>query len=108
GWLTTKRKAMHRLIDEPVNMYKYIIMSKLDNERHPFFSSQREFFEALVTDRHSSRDLGYRVSKKLAEIISGLEDRVRQLERQVSDYERDKVFEGDVRELLQECGVRTG
>jgi hypothetical protein len=108
GSLFTKRKALHRLIDEPVQMYKYIIMSKMDSERHPFFSEKREYFEALVADKVDRRRLGYWVSKKLRELIDDYEKRIREFERQVNDLQSDKQFGEEARIVLQESGIRTG
>lgn len=108
GTLYTKRKAMHRLIDEPIDMYKYIMMSKMESDRHPFFSNQREYFEALVEDKANRRYLGYRVSEKLKQILDDYEKQVRDLQRQVDRYESDKRFEDDVKAVLQECGINLG
>lgn len=65
GALRTVRRAKHRLVDIPKELFQYIIFSKLDSDRHPFFSSNREYFEAYLEDKHDKWQLGYKVSKKI-------------------------------------------
>lgn len=108
GTLYTKRKAMHRMIDEPIDMYKYIMMSKMDSDRHPFFSSKREYFEALVEDKANRRHLGYHVSSKLNQIINDYENQIRELQRRVDRLESDKLFDEEVKEIMKDCGIRVG
>ena len=43
----------------------YLVMSRLDLERHPFFSDAREYFEAMVNDRKDKSMLGDKVRSRL-------------------------------------------
>lgn len=104
--LYTRRKAMHRLIDEPVDMYKYIMMSKMDNDRHPFFSDKREYFEELVRDKNARQRLGKYVSQVISEELESLRSQVNELQYQVSDLERDQSIGTEVIQILKECGLR--
>lgn len=103
--LHTKRKAMHRLIDEPINMYKYIIMSKLDNDRFPFYSEKREYFEALVEDKADRRRLGYMVNSRLGKLVIELTEKIKELERKVERDEWDNKFKDNIKTVLKECGI---
>lgn len=105
--LLTKRKAAYRLIEEPINMYKYIIMSKLDTERHPFFSSSREYFEALRVDKAERKRLGYWVAEATGKHINELTEKVQELERKVARLEIDDKFRENVRDVLRESGIGT-
>lgn len=105
--LYTKRKALYRLIDEPVNMYKYIIMSRLDSDRYPFFSTARDYFAALQEDKVDRKHLGIYVAKAAGEHINGLNNRIKDLESQIARHERDRLFEEDVRSVLRECEIPT-
>lgn len=43
----------------------YLVMSRLDQERHPFFSDTREYFEGMVNDRKDKIMLGDKVRSRL-------------------------------------------
>jgi hypothetical protein len=81
--LYTKKKSLFRNIEMPANMFYYIILSRLDNERHPFFGSQREMFELYVQDKITKRELGRRAASKLAKELA-------EMERKIADLEREK------------------
>lgn len=106
GTLYTKRKAQYRLIDEPVNMYKYIMMSKLDSDRHPFFSSRREYFEAMIEDKAVRGRLGYYVAKKVGKIIEELEEKIRTLERENARFQNSADDMKNIKEIFAEAGIR--
>ena len=75
--LTTRKKAIFRLIEYSPDLLLYIIFSRLDSDRYPFFSSREEHFRAYVEHRESSRCLGRHVSSRLiqenAELVGKLE-----------------------------------
>jgi hypothetical protein len=48
-----------------VKVLLYLVMSRLDQERHPFFSDTREYFEAMVNDRKEKAMLGDKVRSRL-------------------------------------------
>lgn len=106
GTLYTKRKAQYRLIDEPVNMYKYIMMSKLDSDRHPFFSSRREYFEAMIEDKAVRGRLGYYVAKKVGSIIEELEEKIRTLERENARFQNSADDMKIIRQIFSEAGIK--
>lgn len=62
GKLHTKKVAVYRPMEQlPAEMLMYIIMYRLDQERHPFFSEQRDYLELLVQDRAERQQLGKKV-----------------------------------------------
>ena len=75
--LTTKKKAIYRKIEYSPDLLLYIIYSRLDSDRYPFFSTKRQFFEEYAAQKISSRELGYKVSARLvqenAELVKKLE-----------------------------------
>jgi hypothetical protein len=84
--MTTKRKAVFRNIPIPESLLYYIVMNRLDNDRHPFFSSTREFIEAYMIDKEERQDLGSRFGMKVATEIKKLREEQWQLKR---EKERD-------------------
>ena len=49
--LYTKKKALFRNIDMPVDLLYYLIICRLDSDRHPFFSDRREKLKEWVEDK---------------------------------------------------------
>lgn len=75
GTLRTVRKALWRKIEEPLGVYKYIIYSRLEPDRIPFYESKAEYAKAYLEDRATKRSIGYSLGTKLA--------------KQVEQYEKD-------------------
>src|SRR5699024_9943167 len=97
--LNTRRRGKIRNIEMPYEMLYYIIMNRLDNVRHPFFTTKREYFEEYVANKISSEKLGSRVSSKLI-------DEVERLEWENESLKRDeKIFEEMSQALLAIDGV---
>lgn len=105
--LYTKRKAKHRLVDIPKELYIYIIMNRLESDRHPFFTTKREYFEALIADREDRKRIGNYVRKQVYDHIRELDKEISDLKRQLQRYKRDEDFKENVKSLLQECGIQT-
>lgn len=75
--LVTRKKAIYRDITYSPNMLLYIIYSRLDSDRIPFYSSTREYLEDYVANKRDLKYLGTQVSTKL---ISEVNELRRQLE----------------------------
>ena len=85
--LTTKRKALWRDIEEPVEVYKYLIYSRLEPDRIPFNNSRKEYAEDYLQDKRERKRIGYALGSKMAEQLqeaemklAELQDREHQLE----------------------------
>lgn len=88
--ITTRKKAIFRKIEYSPEMLLYIIFSRLDSDRYPFFSTKREYFEEYVAGKQSNRDLAYRVRSKMAAENARLEadlEKVRGFQQQHEEYE---------------------
>ena len=91
--IVTKRRALYRPIEISSEMLMYIIMSKFDDDRHPFFSDQREMLEAWVEDKKSRKELGNKVKSKLMQEIRMMKEQNQELKRIVGDVEVYKNIE---------------
>jgi len=103
----TKRAASFRNIEIPGLMFYYLLIARTDSDRHPFFSSRREFLEAWVQDREERRMLGHYVSNKMSKKISDLNQQIRELK---SEADKGKVSLSElekVRAILNRRGLRT-
>lgn len=87
--ITTKKKAIYRKIEYSPEMLLYIIFSRLDSDRYPFFSDKREYFEAYLTGKNDNRVLSHAVRAKIVQDNARLEselERLRGFEQQYGAY----------------------
>ncbi|ALS27170.1 hypothetical protein IJ21_17690 [Paenibacillus sp. 32O-W] len=101
GSLVTKRKPVYRRVTIPSNVLMYIIMSRLDNERHPFFSSKREWIEAYMQDKDERKKLGYNFGIKVTDEILYLREQLKSLSGKAEDLQ----LLNEVRGILREYGI---
>lgn len=106
--LTTRKKAVFRRIEISQDMLYYIIMSQIDDDRHPFFSSERERLEAWLDDKESRRSMAYAVQGKLWDQLAEQERKIEDLERKVkSTFDNPKRRLEEVEGILQDAGIDT-
>jgi hypothetical protein len=105
--ISTKRKALMKTIDLPTDMFYYIIMNQIGSDKHPFFGSRREFFEALVQDKEDCRMLARYVHKKTGDKIREAEKRTEEAERKAVRLERQAEEYEAVKSILVSCGINT-
>lgn len=105
--LYTRKKAMFRDIEMSANMFYYIIMSRLENQQHPFFSSKREMLEQYVLDKASKRELGRRVSSKMAKQLVELEVENQSMKRRLANFEEHEAEFKRYREVMKKNGLST-
>jgi hypothetical protein len=103
--LSTKRVAPMRTIELPTEMLYYIIMSKLEPDRHPFFSSRREFFEALIQDKVERKELGYKADIKIVDYIRELKRKAEDAERAAQRFERRAKETDYLEEMIRKAGI---
>ena len=68
-----KKKAIHRDITPSADMLMYIIMSKLDSDRLPFFNSRKMWVEEYLKDKSDSYQLGRSLATKLPQKLAELQ-----------------------------------
>ena len=105
--ISTKRKAVYRPIEIPRDMLMYLLMSRHESDRHSFFSSGREYFEALAEDKADRKELGIRISKAIGERIDELQDKVRDLERKAENSKEDSEQLKNIKQVLIKHGIGT-
>lgn len=98
--LYTRRKAAYREIEPPVGMMMYLIM-RWGAQEHPFFSSNREYFEALMQDKVDRKNLGHYVAKETKAHIKELEGKIRDFEHRSWQYDTDMEMVEELRQLVE-------
>lgn len=101
GNLKKRKKAMYRQIEEPVGVYKYIIYSRLEQDRMPFYESRAEYAKAYIQDKKDKRMLGHTFGTEMAKEIS---DMSRKLEL-LSNTESQIELLGKIKGILKNHNV---
>ncbi len=98
--LYTRRRAAYKDIETPVGMLMYLIM-RWDGQKHPFFTTEREYFEALWADERDRKELGRFVATETQEYIRSLEKQIKEYEITKYRYESDVEVMDKLRELVK-------
>lgn len=106
--LYTKRKAKHRLIDVPSELYQYLLMNRLEPCTHPFFTDRQEFFQAYLADLQTRRNVGIAVGTKMGKQLLEMDDQLTKMKREVDRMEMKTGMLDKVQEILKNNGIRTG
>jgi len=88
-----------RRMELSATMMYYLLISRTDSERHPFFNSRREYLEAWLEDKKERYGLGRIVGTRLAEEVD-------RLTRENADITRQLDRTGNLRKLfhaLKKC-----
>jgi hypothetical protein len=101
----TRKKAKFRDIKMSTDMFYYIILSRLDNERHPFFSSKREMFEQYVLDKVEKSELGRRAGTKMAKELKEMQEQIQSLKRENERMQMDKDLFKDFQVVMKKHGL---
>ena len=78
--LRTVKKALYRQIEEPVGVYKYIIFSRLEEDRIPFYNDRAEYCKDYLEDKVVKSAIGQRLGTKLAKDLEDAEKRLKSLQ----------------------------
>lgn len=103
GTLRKKKKALWRDIEEPVGVYKYIIFSRLDQERIPFYESRAEYAEDYLKDKAYKRQLGKTLGTRLTNDLQEAYDRLETLK----STEKKINLLDEIKAVLQKHNIGT-
>ncbi len=102
-----RKAALFREVEVPASMFYHLLISHTTSDRHPFFSSAREYFEALRRDKDERRKLGHYVAGQIAETLRSYEEEALELRRRAERAEEKAAKWDRVDALLQGFGVNT-
>lgn len=95
--LLTKKKALYREIEKPVGVYEYIIFSRLEQDRVPFYENRAEYALDYIRDKREKRRIGKDFGSKMAEDFKKAQDKLEELKYS----EDDLKFAKDVEKILE-------
>ena len=99
--ITTKKKAVYRKIEYSPELLLYIIFSRLDSDRIPFFSDRREYFEAYVAGKMDNRDLARATNSRIVADNARLE---RELQ-EVGEFKRQYEIYKAIQDVIHKHGI---
>lgn len=105
--ISTKRTALFRDAEIPWEMLYYLVTSRDEAQKHPFFSSTREFFEAWIVDKEEKRRLGYMVQNKMAKIIDELSEQLNETKAELERAKKDCENLKQIKRVLHQYGINT-
>jgi hypothetical protein len=74
GTIRQVRRPVLRPMDRlPAELLYYLVLSRLQPDRHPWWSDRREYLAAWVADKAARQELGWRVGSKLAQQVAHLQ-----------------------------------
>ena len=103
--LFTRKKGTVRSIDLPYEMFYYIIMNRLENVQHPFFTDKQSYFEEYINNKISSKELGREVSSKLIDEVARLDAENKSLERDNDNLKENRKVLSDIGKVLRKHGL---
>lgn len=86
--LRTVKKALYRQIEEPVGVYKYIIFSKLEEDRIPFYEDKAEYARTYLEDRQNKRYIGSILGSRMAKDLEEAHNRLGAVKHKEESIER--------------------
>lgn len=105
--ITTRKKAIYRKIEYSPEMLLYIIYTRLDSDRIPFFSDKAEYFREYLAGKRDNRQLGVDVSSELVKENQRMERELAELGVFKHEYENHKAIQ-KVLQKHQIYGWRSG
>ncbi len=106
--LHTIKKAVFQDNPLPTNVFYYILMNKIDSDRHPFFSSNREYIERLLEDKEDRYELNYKFKSYMTEKLKKFQEELPKLTREVESYKKFSKEIENIREILRSNGINLG
>lgn len=99
----TKRKAVHRNIEIPDSIFRYILMWRVQitNTRQAGQSMQ-DYWKAWLAEKDKKKELGWNVSKKIRELVT---ENITKVEGKNHQLERENERLAEIKNLVKELGI---
>ncbi|KHF33446.1 hypothetical protein CM49_04394 [Paenibacillus sp. P1XP2] len=106
GALRSERSAKHRIIDIPPSLYMYLLMSRIEPDRHPFFNSRREMFESYLEEKITCKSIGKHVGSKLVNEVNEIRKQYEEQQREIDRMKKQSELFHKVKNVLDDYGIR--
>lgn len=105
GNCRTVKAVPTRIVEIPSEFYQYIIFSRLDSERTPFYSNRAEYARAYIQHKIDDRRLGIVLGSAMAKQLAGMQQRLEENadSRVVREAEQYRAIE----KICQKHGINS-
>jgi hypothetical protein len=102
--LIAKRKAQYRHIEDPVLVYRYILMARARIDRDSYYMPEGKeiFWRAWMERKEINHELGRRASESIRKLI---QERIENVEAENEALKRKNAEFAEVKQVLSEMGV---
>ena len=107
GSISVRRKAPYRDVGLPALLLYYVALSRVDSDRHPYFSNTRQALEAWVADKEGRATLGFGVARALRDRLLDADERVRRSQDGAADARQDAERWQRAEAILHAAGIST-
>ena len=90
GKLSTKKKAPYNSDEICPTIYKYILMSRLDNDRTPFYSNKSEYIKDYINNKKELKDISYQFNSKMVKKVRDTEQQIKKIKEDLKEYYKIK------------------
>jgi hypothetical protein len=107
--LTMKKKPVMREIDikKVYDMLYYLVICKLDNERHPFFKNTAEKMIAWIDNKKQTYTSGLMVTSKMLEELGNLREQLATSNRKLEWDTNARKELDSIKTILRDAGINT-
>lgn len=105
GRLRVKRRPVAREIKPPFKMIVGLLFNRIQEERHPFFSDQREEIEAYLKEKEYQQLLAVEFKNKLINERNEAIAKIKKLENDFEYYKKQAEEWNKVNKFLYESGI---
>jgi len=90
--LYTARAASIRTVEPDSQLLYYIIMNKLESDRHPFFNDKLAYAQAYLANHEESLYIGSSLGTKMSRELDERQTEITQLKRFIRDWSKDQAI----------------
>lgn len=99
--LYTKRKAIHRQIEMPESLYRYILMWRVSIIKEQEDRSKENYWKIWLAKKDEHKELGYNVGTKISELV---EQRIDKVEVENNRLERENERLAEMKKVMEDLG----
>jgi len=100
--LYTKKKAPYREVQVPEELYRYVLMNRVNITRDQYVYDERQYWRSWLQRKEEDRQLGRAVSKSIQKTIAG---RITKVEQRNHELEELLKAEAESIELLKQADL---
>lgn len=104
--LFTKKKAIFKPLEKlPTEMLYYILMSRVESDRDPFYKQRTKYFKDWLENKISNQQLGYQVSYRITELIEQAKRETRKWQKEAEKYKKEAEAFQAIMDILKKHGL---